>query len=327
MTSAIPARPRGRAVPPRPKLPPALERAREGFLAFVRVECGLSGNTIAAYGRDLHDLLNELAGRGVADVSGLSPRLLAEHLGGLRAKRGMASSSVTRHLATVRIFCRWLVARGMVEDDPSEILERPTRWRKLPNVLSPRQMKSLLASARVNADAAAGSGAIGLRDLALMELLYASGLRASEICGVGLNDLHANLGVVRVTGKGSKDRLVPVGGPARVAIGHYIERGRPDLVRPGGAHKGKLLLSVRGRPLERVAVWQIVRRCAALAGIPKVHPHMLRHSFATHLLSGGADLRVVQELLGHADITTTQVYTHVDATRLKSIHSRFHPRA
>jgi integrase/recombinase XerD len=190
-------------------------------------------------------------------------------------------------------------------------------------------MRTLLETARMPPEPSTAEDRppVYLRDLALLELLYASGLRASEIAGVGLADLHQGLGVVRVTGKGSKDRLVPVGGPARRAVADYLDRCRPLLARPGGADRGRLFLSIRGRPLERVAVWQIVRRAARRAGLPPTHPHVLRHSFATHLLSGGADLRVVQELLGHADIATTQIYTHVDSTRLKSIHSRFHPRA
>lgn len=327
MTAAV--RARSNAPPPRPELPRHLAVLRDGFMAFVRVECGLSRNTLLAYERDLHDLLTDLAAREVTGAGAITPRMLSEHMAALRSTRKMASSSITRHLATTRIFCRWLLARGHVETDPAEFLDRPTRWRKLPNVLSPKQMRTLLTAARglPQAGGESGPSPISLRDQALLELLYASGLRASEIAGVDLTDLHQNLGVVRVTGKGSKDRLVPIGGPARQAIATYLQYARPRFLRPGGADQGRLLLSVRGRPLERVAVWQIVQKCARQAGLPRTHPHILRHSFATHLLSGGADLRVVQELLGHADIATTQVYTHVDSTRLKSIHQKFHPRA
>jgi integrase/recombinase XerD len=325
MTAAPPTRLRGRAAPRRAKLPPQFAAMRDGFLAFASVECGLSHNSIEAYGRDLHDLLADLARAGITEPAAMTARALATHLAGLRSDRHMASSSVTRHLATVRIFCRWLLARGQIASDPAEFLDRPTRWKKLPGVLSPRQMKLLLDAARH--PAGPGDDLIHLRDLALLELLYASGLRASEIAGVELGDFHETLGVVRVTGKGNKPRLVPVGGHARGAIADYLAHCRPGLIREGGSDRGRVFLSIRGRPLERVAVWQIVRRYAGLAGLRGVHPHVLRHSFATHLLSGGADLRVVQELLGHADIATTQIYTHVDSTRLKSVHQKFHPRA
>jgi integrase/recombinase XerD len=170
-----------------------------------------------------------------------------------------------------------------------------------------------------------------LRDRAMLELMYACGLRASEVANLRVRDLHEKLGVVMARGKGDKQRLVPIGKPAQGAVSEYLRECRPRLARVGDPLEdrgdGRLLLSRTGRPLERVAVWQIVRRCAAAAGLARVHPHMLRHSFATHLLMGGADLRVVQELLGHADVGTTQIYTHVDAKRLREVQRRFHPRA
>jgi integrase/recombinase XerD len=214
-------------------------------------------------------------------------------------------------------------------------LERPTRWKKLPNVLSPQQVKKLLdaVGAVCSLPNAASDDPVDrkgptpfpMRDRALLELLYASGLRASEVCGIEVNDIHLTLGVVRVTGKGNKQRLVPLGAPARDAVEQYVTLERPALDKPG-VSKGRLLLSATGRPLERVRVWQLVQHYAKLAGL-KVYPHMLRHSFATHLLMGGADLRVVQEMLGHADIATTQIYTHVDRTRLREVHRKHHPRA
>jgi integrase/recombinase XerD len=300
--------------------PSALSR---DFLAYLRVECGLSANTLAAYGRDLRDLTADLVSGGVTSPGDITPRRLVEHLTRLRTEHGLASASIIRHMATIKVFSRWLVARGHAESDPSEILERPTKWRRLPNVLSPRQLKALIEAASPADD----EQPLWLRDRAMLELMYASGLRASEVAAVGVNDFHETLGVVRVTGKGNRQRLVPVGKPAREAIQRYLRGCRATLVRPDGRDKGRLLLSRNGRPLERVAVWQIVRRNAATAGLKGVHPHMLRHSFATHLLAGGADLRVVQELLGHADISTTQVYTHVDRSRLKDVHRRHHPRA
>lgn len=312
-------------------LPEGLARARRLFLEFVRVECGLSRNTLAAYTRDLDDLLVELARAGVCDPADITPRQLAEHLAHLKTQRGLVATSIIRHLATARIFGRWLASRGMAESNPAEPLERPMRWQKLPGVLSPRQMRALLAAP---APPAPGPGGVAppdtglwVRDRAMLELMYACGMRASEVCDLGVRDISETLHTVRIMGKGQRERLVPVGAPAMAAASAYEQEVRPRLLRPDGRDKGRLLLSRTGRPLDRVAVWQIVRRWATAAGIRGAHPHILRHSFATHLLSGGADLRVVQELLGHADIGTTQIYTHVDQRRLKSIHSRFHPRA
>jgi integrase/recombinase XerD len=306
-------------------LPHGLARARKLFLDFIRVECGLSRNTLEAYTRDLDDLLVELARAGVTDPGAITPRLLAEHLARLKTDRGLIATSIIRHLATTRIFCRWLVAREMLGSNPAEPLERPMRWQKLPGVLSPRQMKAILAAPAPGAPQGPDNG-LWQRDRAMLELMYACGLRASEVCQVGERDLIDTLRTLRVMGKGQRERLVPVGAPAMAAVDAYRAEVRPQLLRPDGRDKGRLLLSRTGRPLERVAVWQIVRRWAETAGIRGCHPHRLRHSFATHLLSGGADLRVVQELLGHADISTTQIYTHVDQRRLKSVHAQFHPR-
>ncbi len=301
--------------------------ALERFRAFLAFECGLSPNTLAAYTRDLRDLFQDLIEtRGAA---GITPWAIGEgdliaHVQGLKARRGHAASTVIRHMATIRVFCRWARATGLTTEDPSEILDRPTRWKNLPDVLSLEQVAALLRSPAPE-NAPVKSPTLWLRDRALLELMYASGLRASEAAGLSVSDWVAGVGCLRVMGKGSKQRLVPVGLPARRALEQYLAECRPDLAKRGH-DKGRVLLSRTGRPLERVAVWYIVKRHAALAGLRDVHPHTLRHSFATHLLSGGADLRVVQELLGHADIATTQIYTHVDKARLKSIHQKFHPR-
>lgn len=306
-------------------LPEGLARPRKLFLDFIRVECGLSRNTLEAYTRDLDDLLVQLARDGVTEPGGITPRLLAEHLARLKTERGLIATSIIRHLATIRIFCRWGIARGMLETNPAEPLERPMRWQKLPGVLSPKQMKAILLAPGPPVDGSADSG-LWQRDRAMLELMYACGLRASEVCQIADRDLIDTLRTLRVMGKGQRERLVPVGEPAMAAVDDYRREIRPKLLRPDGRDRGKLLLSRTGRPLERVAVWQIVRRRALAAGLRGVHPHQLRHSFATHLLSGGADLRVVQELLGHADISTTQIYTHVDQRRLKSVHAKYHPR-
>jgi integrase/recombinase XerD len=308
-------------------LPPFAQFHRQ-FLTFIRVECGLSANTLAAYSRDLTDLLRDLQDHGATSIESVTPRSLSDHLARLKTGRKLAASSIIRHLATVKVFFRWLQARGFIKDNPADILERPTRWRRLPGVLSPSQLKALLAAPVPGVHLKGPPPPpLYLRDRAMLELMYASGLRASEAGAVHLTDLHETLGVVRLTGKGNKQRLVPVGRPALDAIGLYLKECRPLLVRPDGRDAGRLLLSRSGRPLERVAVWQIVKRNAAAAGLSNVHPHVLRHSFATHLLAGGADLRVVQELLGHSDIATTQIYTHVDRSHLKDVHRRHHPRA
>lgn len=317
-------------------LPSEFVKARGQFLAFLRIECGLAKNSLDAYDRDLRDLFADLATSGRAKFAEVTPRDLAMHLARLKNERGMESSSVTRHLATTRVFCRWLMSTGLITDNPADHLDRPTRWKKLPGVLSPRQMKQLVEAPSKTTPPSDNPRTLPLhlRDRAMLELMYACGLRASEVADLHLKDIHPGHGFVTVTGKGNKQRLVPIGKPAQQAIETYLADCRPRLIK-GEAKEttprpdrsaGRLLLSKTGRPLERVAVWQLVKKNAAIAGLRNVHPHMLRHSFATHLLSGGADLRVVQDLLGHADISTTQIYTHVDASRLKSVHSKFHPR-
>jgi integrase/recombinase XerD len=317
----------GIAVPLRERaLPPAFEAARKQFVAFLRVECGLARNSVEAYERDCRELFLELSARGITSPGAITPRDLSAHLSGLKTSRQMAASSVIRHLATVKVLCRWMQSSGYFTDDPSNLLERPHRWKRLPGVLSPRQLTSLLEAPAPDPDAEKGAPPLWLRDRAMLELMYASGLRASEVGAVSLTDLDERTGIIRLTGKGNKQRLVPVGKPALAAIRRYLAECRPVIAKDPKRDKGRLILSRSGRPLERVAVWQIVKKHGAAAGLAAVHPHTLRHSFATHLLTGGADLRVVQELLGHADIATTQIYTHVDASRLKDVHRRFHPR-
>lgn len=319
---------------------PSLDHARKQFGVFCRVECGLAANSLAAYDRDLRDLLSDLTAQSKTSLAEVTGRDLVGHLTRLKTEHHMQGSSIIRHLATIRVFFRWLESTGLITANPTTDLDRPTRWKKLPGVLSPRQMKQLL-DAPLHTHAAAKPSAsektappLHLRDRAMLELMYACGLRATEVATLRLADFHPNLSVVTVTGKGNKQRLVPVGKPAREAVTQYLESCRPLLIRGTGKSPttkpdrsaNRLLLSRSGKPLERVAVWQLVKKNARAAGLPSTHPHLLRHSFATHLLSGGADLRVVQELLGHADIGTTQIYTHVDSTRFRDIQKRFHPR-
>ncbi|HLO40830.1 MAG TPA: tyrosine recombinase, partial [Phycisphaerales bacterium] len=325
-------------------MPKAWEHILGDYLIYLRVECGLSRNTLSAYTRDMHDMIEDLVGMGVQEVRGVTPRHLSLHLGDLKAKRGMEPTSVTRHLAAIRMFYRWCLASKHIDRLPTDVLERPHRWRNLPQVLTPGQMRKLLKApdeGRQTALTDPGDGrkgrkpdpqaaAITLRDCALLELMYASGLRASEAATISLTDVLESVSALRVFGKGSKHRVVPMGAPARAALAAYLKDARPVLARgrsktPGRAlDKGRIFLSRSGRPLERVAIWQIVKKHSRAAGLKDVHPHTLRHSFATHLLTGGADLRVVQEMLGHADIATTEIYTHVDRSRLRSVHKMFH---
>lgn len=300
-----------------------LEDARGDFTLYLRLECALAPATLEAYARDLAALLNTLAHHDITRPDAITPAILAEHIKSLGTQRNLSPTTITRHLATIRIFCKWMLARGLVTTNPAHLLERPMIWKRLPGVLSPTQMRTL-----VEAPAPSPTNPLlWMRDRAMLELMYACGLRASEVGTIGLIDLNETLGAIRVTGKGDKQRLVPMGECARVALEHYLDQCRPKLLRPHRLDRGRVFLSRTGRPIERVAVWQIVRRWADTTGLGKVHPHMLRHSFATHLLIGGADLRIVQDLLGHADITTTQVYTHVDPSHLKDIHASCHPRA
>ncbi len=291
------------------------------FLTYLRVEAGLASATLEAYGRDLDDLRRDLRACRIGSPQQIKPDHLAEHLRGLHRKRRLQPTSIARHLATIRVFFRFLFANGLMKDNPARLLEAPTRWKRLPGVLSPKNIKKLLAAP------APEHGRLWLRDKALLELMYAAGLRASEVADLKCNEYNPTLGVLIVTGKGSKQRMVPVGMPAQEATDDYLAELRPQLARfDDRRDKDRLMLSNTGRPLERVAVWQIVRRNAQLAGLRDVHPHQLRHSFATHMLVGGADLRTVQELLGHADISTTQLYTHVDRSHLRQVVKKYHPR-
>lgn len=246
----------------------------------------------------------------------------AEDIGeflGQRKKGGAAPATIKLHAVALRVFFRFLVQREHLPRDPTEFLGVPKIGRHLPETLSADDVERLIS-------AAAGTTPLELRDRAIVELLYASGLRVSELCGARLENLDMEKGFIRVVGKGNKQRLVPVGARAREAIERYLASGRPELV--GRRTGGEVFLSVRGKRLTNQRIWQVIGDLARRAGLDKtVHPHMLRHSFATHLLQGGADLRVIQELLGHADIATTQIYTHVDSRALHGTHRQFHPRA
>jgi len=286
------------------------------FLDYLFVECGLSGATVTAYQRDLGEFWDHLVARDV-DPSDVSIEDVQKHLIDLQ-RRGLAVSSIARHLAAIKVFLRHLFAERVLRRDVSSLIESSKRWRNIPNAVRYEQVESLLGAPEPSEE-------FYLRDRALLELLYATGMRVSEIVDLTLDQLNLKLGYVRCIGKGRKERIIPVGRCAIDAVEEYLEILRPRLM--GERHTDALFLSRTGRPLDRTNMWRLVRKYAILAGVDNpLSPHTLRHCFATHLLSGGADLRVVQELLGHADLTTTQVYTHVDEAQLKRVHREFHPR-
>ncbi len=295
----------------------ALEPAVREFLSYCRIECGFAKATLEAYARDLIDLWRWMQQQKHPRWDDLNLDRIGQHLRSLE-ERGLEISSIVRHVATIRVFGRFMEARGFTLKNPAELLSRPAAWKRLPSVMGENQVHKLIQAPRP-------ADPLYLRDVALLELLYASGLRASEAAELTCDQVHFSLGVTRVIGKGNKERIVPVGKPALNALQRYLDDLRPDLLRDDKP-SNNVFLSRTGSDLTRIVIWQVVKRHAKRAGLTGIYPHMLRHSFATHLLSGGADLRVVQEMLGHADIQTTQIYTHVDRTRLKQVMAKFHPR-
>jgi len=293
-------------------LPPALAAALEAFLDGLAVERGLSHNTIEAYQRDLRQHLERVAAQGVALPSAVLESHVILYLGRLR-RSGAAPATVMRKVSALRSFYRYLVREEIIAADPTAGLPAPQLLRHLPSVLSIEEVQRLLAQP----DPAKPRG---LRDRAMLELLYATGLRVSELVGLQRGDVNMDLGLLRCVGKGAKERIVPVGRPALAALEAYLTC-RQDA-------SPVLFLGNKGRPLTRVAFWRIIARYARQAGIEDpISPHTLRHSFATHMLDGGADLRAIQELLGHANIVTTQIYTHISVDRLREVYRAYHPRS
>jgi len=287
------------------------------FLDYLVVEAGLSTNTVLGYGRDLKAFLEFCQDRGIQDLRQITPLLIQQHMQVL-SEQTKADASIKRFLVAVRMLLRFGKLHRLVNDDLTSLLESPKIWQRLPTVCNKQQVLELLSSPDPE-------DPYYLRDRAILELLYATGVRASELAGLRVSDLNLSIGYLRCLGKGNRERVIPVGRKAIEATTEYLRDLRPELA---GSESGDvLLLSRTGRPLSRIEIWRLVRKYAVRAGMPRgLTTHTLRHCFATHLLSGGADLRSVQEMLGHVDITTTQIYTHVDHDRLRSIHKRYHPR-
>jgi integrase/recombinase XerD len=294
-----------------------VRRWLDAYAAYLRSECQLAENTVAAYARDLNRFHAWLAGRRVQD---LSIRELSDFAAWLHAQK-LAPASIARAIVALRMFLRYLQLEGQLQDNLAELLGSQKLWQRIPEVLSPAMVERFLAAPHRR-------DPFWRRDRALLELLYATGCRASELSQLQVRDVHLEERYCLCHGKGSKQRLVPLGRQAVAAVQEYLELERPRLAANARTAPAWLLLSRRGRRLRREAIWELVKKYSVRAELPAgIHPHTLRHSFATHLLAGGADLRQVQEMLGHASIATTQIYTHVDQTRLKKIHSKFHPRA
>lgn len=290
----------------------------DDFLIHLRIEKGLSENTIAAYATDIKNFFTFLDKLGIEDLAKVRREHITEFLWREREKNRQ-SSTMARRLVAIKVFFRYLFSEGHLKKDLTVNIDTPPAWRKLPDALSIDEVFKLIEMANPN-------DASGLRNRAILELLYATGMRISELVNLKISDLDLNIGFVRCFGKGAKERIIPIGDKAIKALSRYLKQARPVFAK-GKKANNFLFLNKSGKRLSRQSCWKIVRFYAKLAGIRKLpSPHTLRHSFATHLLERGADLRVVQELLGHASISTTQVYTHIDKERLKRIHRKYHPR-
>jgi integrase/recombinase XerD len=289
----------------------------ERFRDYLGFERGLSARTVEAYLSDLRKLFAHLDAQGITHPRQVQAEHLRSWLYGLR-DAGLAPTSIRRARSAARTYFGFLLSEGILEADPTELVSAPRTGRKLPDYLTVEEVGRLL-------DAPDADHPLYWRDRAALEVLYASGVRVSELTGLALTNLDLDEGFATVFGKGAKERIVPLGAPSLRALGRYLAEVRPRLDR--GLGKGRVFLTARGRPIRRESVWRIVKDAARRAGLrPDISPHTLRHTFATHLVEGGADLAAVQELLGHVDISTTEIYTHLDREYLRDIHRRFHPR-
>jgi len=289
----------------------------DNFINYLSIERGLAKNTLESYSRDLKKYFTFLKSKGItdpvkADRSQISAFLMKQK------NKNLSMNSISRNLVAIKVFHRFLVREGYGKNDPTSLLDSPKLWKRIPEVLSMQEVKSII-------DAAYPRNWQGIRDRAIIELMYASGMRVSELVNLKVSDLNLDIGFVRCLGKGQKERIIPIGKSAILAIRRYSNKARVKLAKKDTS--SFLFLSRIGKKISRQSIWKIIKKYARIAKIKKdIKPHTLRHSFATHLLERGADLRSVQEMLGHSDISTTQIYTHVNKDRLKSIHKQFHPR-
>lgn len=300
----------------------AFDTELKRYLQFVKIEKGLSENSVLSYRNDLERYLKFVADDlRIGSLGGISVNHIENYLIEL-TEMGLSVSTVARNISSVRSFHEFAVVENLAEANPAELVDLPQKARKLPEVLTAVEVEKII-------DQADRTDPAGIRDAAILETLYASGMRVSELTSLEMDQLFFEIGFIRVIGKGNKERLVPVGKHAEKSIEHYLESARDKFLnskKPENS-KNKVFLNQRGGPLSRMSIWNIVNKYAQKAGIKKnVYPHIFRHSFATHLLEGGADLRAVQEMLGHTSIITTEIYTHVDRTLLHQVHKEFHPR-
>lgn len=295
-----------------------LKTAVHHFIDYIGIEKGLAQNTLQSYERDLTNYIHFLANRNITTISETSRNDIMDYLAHLQ-NNNRATSTISRTIAALRGFYQFLARERMIEFDPTVSLETPRKEQRLPKVLSMTEVEKLLS-------APAGEDALQLRDRAMLELLYATGIRVSELINVKVSDLNLSMGFVRCLGKGSKERVIPLGQIAIQALTVYLQKGWKQLDK--GKDQPFLFINQQGKAISRQAFWKLIKKYAGIAGITKtITPHTLRHSFATHLLENGADLRAVQEMLGHVDISTTQIYTQVTKTRLKEVYNKAHPRA
>tara|TARA_R110002124_G_scaffold195520_1_gene362569 strand:+ start:4576 stop:5490 length:915 start_codon:yes stop_codon:yes gene_type:complete len=294
------------------------------YIQFIKLEKGLSKNSIVSYKNDISRYIDFLVfNKKITDLSGVTLTHIEDFLDFLIDTECLSTSSLARNISSIRGFHEFATVEGFAKANPAELIELPKKAQKLPEVLDVVEVDALLSSPNTEKPA-------GIRDKAILECLYGTGMRVSELTGLEMDRLFFEIGFIRVIGKGNKERLVPVGEVAQDAIEHYVEHVRPLFFKPKNAAKAKnkVFLNQRGGALTRMSIWNIVQKAAKKADIKKpVYPHIFRHSFATHLLEGGADLRAVQEMLGHASILTTEIYTHIDRSFLHQVHKEFHPRS
>jgi integrase/recombinase XerD len=294
-----------------------MQKWLEDFIQFLAVERGLSENTLMAYQRDLQKYMRYLTDQGIGDLQKVQRKHITEYLF-FQKNQHLATSSICRSLSAVKMFHRFLVRESLLKEDPTTLIETPKQWKRIPEVLTKAEVETMIKVAH-------GDQWQQVRDRAILELFYASGMRVSELSQLRMEHVNLEIGYIRCVGKAQKERLIPIGRQAREALARYCVMARPQYTRSDSP--ADVFLSRLGKRLSRQSIWKLIKHYARKANISKViKPHTLRHSFATHLIEHGADLRSVQEMLGHADISTTQIYTHVDKERLKTVHQKYHPR-